>query len=173
MILKILQAAALCLVVQTPLAAQIITAPESRQQLLDGLQMTLKPEPRDPAIYKAIPSPFDPVKVKKVQPVEREKVPGPVQTVAADIPPRRLPDDEALRAISESFKPIGTLVRGDRGLLRMSGGAMLSAGTTFRAEINGLSYDVLVKEVTSQGYTLSLGTATLNRNFYSTGGTNP
>lgn len=172
---NIFQAAALLLLAFLPLQGQIITTEAERAGILSGLEQTLEPAQQDTSDYGSVPSPFDPVKVKRVAAAPRPQSPVAQGEAApvVDALPQRLADADALRVIGDSFKPIGTLVRGDRGLLRMSSGAMLAAGTSFRAEINGLDYEVLVKEVTSQGYTLSLGTATLSRSFYSTGGTQP
>ena len=149
------------------LAGQVITTPEERDALLDGMSDTLSNVDRATGDYGQLESPFaarmpelpDPADLV-TEVVQRPKVTSPV-----------LPDKQALALISQQFRPEGSLVMGNRGILRLSGGGTIEEGRTFRAEIKGNFYDVTVIEVTSKGYTLGLGEARVTGNFLTTTGT--
>lgn len=144
------------------LQAQVITTPEARSSVLDGMNASLANVDRPEADLSDVDSPFEARRRKKVEPVATKDLTGGAITKVAG---KLLPDETALRIISDQFRPLGSLVLGDRGLLQLAGGHTIERGDTFKAEIRGNIYDVLIAEVTSRGYTLRLGTAELKKNF--------
>jgi hypothetical protein len=148
--------------------AQIITPVESRQGMLDGMQVTLANVDREAGDYRDVPSPFV---------VRRKKAPEPVATKELDDVPvdtgtgAVLEDNIALGIISRQFNPLGSLVMGDRGILQLANGQTISEGDSFKAEIKGVVYEIHISDVTSKSYQLRLGSATIEKNFLTTTGT--
>jgi hypothetical protein len=146
-------------------SGQVITTPEARSGLLDGMHSTLGNVDREKMDFKEVSSPFE-ARTRQEQVVATKELDNvPVRTVGA-----LLPDDRALGIISQQFRPLGSLVIGDRGVLQLAGGRTIAQGASFKAEISGNIYEVQIEEVTSKGYTLSLGTASLSKNFLITTG---
>ncbi len=145
--------------------AQVINPVNKREDLLKGMQETIGNTSAEVADYGKAASPF----VPKAKPVRQEKeiIEAPVEEVMST---ERLPDSVALKVIGKRFEPIGSLVLGNRGVLQLANGEYLEAGQTFPARIQGNTYQVKVTEVTSQGYSLTLGTATIRKNFITTNG---
>lgn len=146
-------------------AGQVITTPEARSGLLDGMHSTLGNIDREKADFSEVSSPFA-ARTRQEEVVATKELDNvPVRTVGA-----LLPDEHALAIISEQFRPLGSLVIGNRGVLQLAGGRTIAQGSAFKAEIKGNIYEVQIEEVTSKGYTLSLGTASLKKNFLITTG---
>lgn len=147
-----------------------VSKPENRQELLDNVKLLLGSEP---AAYKEISmhrqDPFS-----AIQP--EPEIPAPVVAATADKPntpapapviekPARLADEVALAAIARNFSASGSLIAGERRLLRLKNGKMAPQGTTFSARIKEELYVVSISRVTENGYTLSLGNASISRRF--------
>lgn len=146
--------------------SQVITPADSRQSMLSGMQATLQNVDAEEGDYSNIRSPFS---------VRKKEIPAPVTKDLADVPVSTgigevLPDDQALKAISRQFNPLGSLVMGDRGVLQLASGRTIAEGDTFKAEIQGVVYEVKIGDVTSKGYSLSIGTATVQKSFLTTTG---
>jgi len=146
-------------------SAQVINPIDKRESLLEGMRNTLENTNSDIPDYGKTASPF----VQRTKPIQKSldisETPAEVATSA-----ERLPDAVALKVIGQRFEPIGSLVLGNRGVLQLANGEYLEIGQTFPARIQGNTYQVKVSEVTSQGYTLSLGNATIRKNFITTNG---
>ncbi len=158
----VLIATACILAAVATLPAQVISSGHERGQLLDGMARVLENTKRPAGSYAGTPSPFH----QAAAPAAPAAAPKPGDTpVAAATGPERLPDYVALGLIAQQFRPLGSLVTGERGLLRLGGGRSIEKGQSFRAEIRGQTYEVTVEDVTSQGYVLRLGSARLERSF--------
>lgn len=144
------------------LFSQVILPVDDRDQLLNDMQAVIDNTQSDPQTFDGIPSPFVEKKqaVAQPQPQMANQVQEPAETL-----PRNLSDWVALRMISQQFKPLGSLVLGDRGILQLANGNTIEKGASFKAEIQGRSYEVTIDEVTQNGYTLRLGSAILKQTF--------
>jgi hypothetical protein len=149
--------------------SQIITPVDSRQSMLDGMNRTLHNVHAEAGNYGDVQSPFL-LKVKEPEVVAQVKdldnVPVVSNTAVV------LEDSVALRIISQRFKPFGSLVMGDRGVLQLSSGQTIGEGESFKAEIQGVVYEVTIADVTSQSYKLALGSAEVEKTFLTTTGSN-
>jgi hypothetical protein len=148
--------------------SQIITPVESRQSMLDGMHATLHNVDVAAGDYGDVQSPFvireEPEPMALVKDLDNAPVVSPTGKV--------LDDEVALRIISTQFKPFGSLVMGDRGVLQLSNSQTMGEGESFKAEIQGVVYEVTIVDVTSESYTLSLGTASVEKTFLTTTGSN-
>lgn len=144
------------------LFSQVILPVDDRDQLLSGMQAVIDNTQSDPQTFAGIPSPFVEKKqaVAQPQPQMANQAQEPAETL-----PRNLSDWVALRMISQQFKPLGSLVLGNRGILQLANGNTIEKGSSFKAEIQGRSYEVTIDEVTRNGYTLRLGSAILKQTF--------
>jgi hypothetical protein len=152
-----------------PANAQVIAPVDQRTQLLDRMQAVLTNTERPSLEVSALSSPFRlPVEAPSAvaAPVAATREEATDSEVDA---PTILPDAVALEAIAGRFQPLGSLVMGDRGILQLPNSRTIEAGERFRAEIRGVAYEVLVEEVTQQGYRLRLGGAQLDRTFTKAG----
>lgn len=75
-------------------------------------------------------------------------------------------DDSVLKVIGATFarQVRGTLEKGGRSYLQLQGGGLLKSGTSFPAkipEIKDQTFTVTVSDISSRGYTLSMGESTL------------
>jgi hypothetical protein len=147
------------------LPAQVVTPADSRTKLLGAMQSTLGNLDRPSGDYSGIESPFV-VREKKAEIIPASQLERAVEQTGGE----RLPDETALKVIAGQFNPLGSLILGNRGLLKLAGGSTLEKGETFKAEIRGNVYEVEVRDVTSHGYTLSLGSASVGKNFIITTG---
>ena len=163
----ILFSLAMCLVSHAALS-QVITSVDSRETMLSGMRNTLENVDAEAADYSKVRSPF--VVRKKEEPAVAKKdlSAAPVSTGIGEV----LPDDKALQVISRQFQPFGSLVMGDRGVLQLANGRTIAEGETFKAEIKGVVYEVKIGEITSKGYSLSIGSASVQRTFLTTTGSN-
>jgi hypothetical protein len=156
----------MCLAVNACLA-QVITPVDSRQNMLSGMRTTLQNVDAEAADYSAVRSPFVVPSKKEPEPVATKDLGNvPVSSGIGEV----LPDAKALQVISRQFQPFGSLVMGDRGVLQLANGRTIAEGDVFKAEIQGVVYQVEIGDVTSKGYSLSLGTATVQRTFLTTTG---
>ena len=146
--------------------AQIITKPEDRSALIGGMNQTLANMEQQERAYDSVGSPFIAVMPKKEVKVV-EKVIESDEPVVVEI----LPDAQALSIISQQFKPLGSLILGNRGVLQLQDNSTIERGATFKAAIKGHTYEVQIFDVTSRGYTLKLGSAQITKNFLTTSGT--
>lgn len=150
------------------LQAQVILPEESRSRLLSGMETTLANIDREPVDFAHVPSPFIPPEEAPEQDLQAT----PDKPLRIVVSSRRLEDADALRAISTQFKPIGSLVVGERGVLQLANGNTMEEGSSFPAKIKGHTYVVVITEVTSKAYTLRLGSAQVQRNFIKDGSSN-
>ena len=164
----ILLSMVMCLAMNAGLS-QVITPVDSRQSMLAGMQTTLGNVDAPAADYNDVRSPFV-VREKEVpeQVATKDLGDTPVTTGVGEV----LPDARALQVISRQFQPFGSLVMGERGVLQLANGRTIAEGETFKAEIQGIVYQVQIGDVTSNGYSLSLGSATVQRSFLTTTGSN-
>jgi hypothetical protein len=141
--------------------AQVITPVGERNELIDGMEQVVGNMDTAAPSYSGLASPF----------TEKTEPSGIVSDLSgsADIIEERLPeiisDQVAVEVISRRFKPIGSMIFGNRGILQLSNGETVEEGESFPAEIRGNIYTVEIIKVTSQGYTLKVGTATADKTF--------
>ena len=146
--------------------AQVISLESKREQLIEGMHATLGNADQKPGDYSDVQSPFVPRKQAVKETINRfNDLPTEIAKTA-----ERLPDAVALKIVGERFAPIGSLVLGNRGILQLANGEYIEAGEAFPARIQGNVYEIKVIEVTSQGYTLRLGEASIRKNFITTNG---
>lgn len=143
---------------------QVIDPASKRGNLLDQLTEVISNTERETMEFSQVNSPF--VRTSLAQPVVSESAEGTTVDTQA---PQTLSDAVALQAISQQFRPLGSLVLGERGLLQLANGRTIEQGRSFNAEIRGNLYEVTVEKVTQSGYTLRLGGATVERNFSTRG----
>lgn len=141
------------------LEAQVIAPKSERDELLSGMRQVLANTEGEGMDFSAVQSPFH----------EREEPKDSVVSEQANTAPSNIPvvlgDADALRLIGQRFKPLGSLVIGDRGILQLSNGETIAEGETFNAQIQGTRYPVVIEEVTRDKYRLRLGSATLEKSF--------
>ena len=156
------------------LSGQVIMSQEDRTEVLDGMKGVLENISRPIASIGEDESPFYVSKNKPKEPVVAEVTNQPQEVVKAEeeivSTPVVLSDNVALGIISNQFKPLGSLVLGDRGFLQLPQGRTIEKGQTFKADIRGITYTVLISNVTEKGYTLELGSASSEHSFVKTGG---
>lgn len=156
----------MCLAVNAGLS-QVITPVDSRQSMLSGMDATLQNVDAEAGDYSDVRSPFVVRKKEEPKVVATKNLEDvPVSTGIGEV----LPDAKALQVISKQFQPFGSLVMGDRGVLQLANGRTIAEGETFKAEIKGVVYQVEIGDVTSNGYSLTIGTATVERSFLTTTG---
>lgn len=148
--------------------SQVITPVDARESMLDGMQATLTNIDLSPGEYSAVQSPFVVREKEEVDLLQPEDFLNLPDNVVSGEP---LPDDVALGVIGQQFKPFGSLVMGNRGILQLANGRTIAAGESFEAQIKGVTYEVTISKVNSDGYQLSLGTATIEKTFLTTTGT--
>ncbi|CAA6691623.1 MULTISPECIES: hypothetical protein [unclassified Lentimonas] len=127
------------------------------------------------ALLKTLDSPYgaeapEVVVAVEAVPVEEQAPGGIAEAVAYD-------DASVLEAIGLKFaiQVRGTLEKGGQNYLQLQGGGLLKSGTSFPAnipEIKDQTFTITVSDISSRGYTLSMGTSTFPVSFYgSTGAT--
>lgn len=144
---------------------------ESRQRTLEVVTAVVEASPHS---YEPMPggreNPF--AEVKREEPAATIPVQsGPGQPVRVEAKPPesvRLPDPVALTAIARNFRPSGSIIVGNRRLLRLVDGTMLEQGNSFTARIGREAYVVKVISVTPDGYTIGLGEARHSARFLET-----
>lgn len=146
--------------------AQTIAPASKRENLLDGMKATLGNVDQATTDYQKMESPF------VVRNKQRKSATSLVENIKVEtvVAAQRLPDKVALRVIGDRFNPIGSLILGNRGVLQLANGEYLETGQTFPARIQGNTYEVKVSQVSSSGYTLTLGEASIRKNFITTNG---
>ena len=163
---KIITVLSLVGILATVAGGQVISKPESRSDLLGGMQDTLENVDRPQGSFDSVNSPF-----KAKIPVAPKPVIKNLDDAPKTVVGKVLPDDQALAIISQQFNPLGSLVLGNRGILQLPENRTIEKGSSFKAEIKGNIYEVTIVDVTSRGYTLGLGTAQISKNFLTTSGT--
>ena len=148
--------------------SQVITPVDSRESMLSGMRNTLQNVNAEAADYSKVRSPFVIRKKEEPEVAKKDLSDVPVSTGTGEV----LPDDRVLQIISRQFQPFGSLVMGDRGVLQLANGRTIAEGETFKAEIQGVVYQVKIGDVTSKGYSLSIGSASVQRTFLTTTGSN-
>jgi hypothetical protein len=144
------------------LFSQVILPVNERDTLLNDMQAVIGNTAAAPQTFTGITSPF--MEKKRTAPNPQPQIGN--QTVEPQREPsRELSDTAALRLVSNQFKPLGSLVLGNRGILQLANGNTIEKGSSFKAEIHGRSYEVTIEEVTQNGYTLRLGSAVLDQTF--------
>jgi hypothetical protein len=144
------------------LFSQVILPVNDRDSLLADMQAVIGNTAVAPQAFTGITSPF----MEKKQTMPNPQPQTGNQTVEPQREPsRELSDTAALRLVSQQFKPLGSLVLGNRGILQLANGNTIEKGASFKAEIQGRSYEVTIAEVTQNGYTLRLGSAVLDQTF--------
>lgn len=151
-----------------------VTLPAQREAILANLDEILRAQPGD---FGSIPrervNPFMAVMPARA-PVPVAVAPDrPAPVVQATETQGRLDDEAALAAIVANFRPSGSIILGERRLLRMADGSMLQQGSTFTARIRGEAYSVQVARVLADGYTLALGNARHTARFIDSAERNP
>ena len=96
--------------------------------------------------------------------VTEEQAPEPVEV------PVHYDDASVLEVIATKFaKQVrGTLEKGGRSYLQLQGGGLLKSGTSFPVkvpEVEDQTFTVTVSDITSRGYTLTMGESTLPVSF--------
>jgi hypothetical protein len=147
-----------------PACGQVISPANQRGELLEGMEQVLSNTERESLDVAGLVSPFHPKLEAPVAAIASE-APEPEVREAVTTEPRILPDAVALEMVAERFQPLGSLVLGNRGVLQLSNSRTIAKGEGFRAEIQGVAYEFFIDEVTSDGYRLRLGNATLDRTF--------
>ncbi len=130
-----------------------VSSPDQREQQIKRVTELLESMPRPRGqLPEGRVNPFAPV---------------PREVVAATPPPQveRLTDDRALVAISRNFNPSGSMIVGERRVLRLRDGSMLREGDSFNARIENFTYRVTVSTIDTDGYVLTLGEASMRRRF--------
>jgi len=161
------------LLIANPVVAQYISTRSDREDSIEGITRVLQAKEAEAFDASTVENPFveqrdEPQPVQVAQPREEIRE-APVQPATAPV----LPDDVALSAIARSFSPQGSLILGNRGILQLGGGRSLEIGDRFNATIQGRSYEVLIENVTTSGYTLRLGSATYQGRFAGSAQGNP
>jgi hypothetical protein len=166
-------AAVLCVLASgvLPLAGQVISKADHRETITSSLETLIDNESGGEMGAIELRTPFVlRTEVLETSPFEENPIAGPEPGPDAPAPVVRvLPDSQALAAISERFKPVGSLVMGGRGVLQLANGVSLAEGRSFRAEIHGITYSVKITKVTAEGYRLELGKAAVEQNFIEPG----
>lgn len=150
-----------------PAAGQVLRKAEYREEIVEGMARVLEREAVGEEDWSDLKSPF------VVELPEEEATEVEVETKPeAEPEPRvaQISDRRALLLINERFRPQGSLVLGDRGILQLAEGRRIAQGQVFRATVRGKTYEVEVGTVTAEGYELRLGSHRVSGNFSSTGG---
>ncbi|MFO7724492.1 MAG: hypothetical protein R6V45_03000 [Oceanipulchritudo sp.] len=145
----------------------MISTPAEREGLLERIDRVILNTEKKAQSYAGVSSPF--LQESAVASAEQQMPPDTgLETEAAETEPVVLPDKVALDLISERFRPLGSMVIGERGFLQLASGRTIEEGESFRAAIQGFSYTVHLEAVTSSGYRLRLKTATVEKSFMDT-----
>ena len=147
------------------LSGQVIMSPENRAEVLDGMEGVLENASRPMTAIGEHASPFYIAKDKPKPVVVQEEAREEIVEEEVFTTPVVLSDEVALGIISRRFKPLGSMVLGNRGFLQLPQGRTIEKGQKFKADIKGTSYEVLISEVTAKGYTLQLGSASSEHSF--------
>ncbi|NDV62581.1 hypothetical protein G0Q06_08970 [Puniceicoccales bacterium CK1056] len=140
---------------------QVIIPVGERTELISGMQSVVGNMDKEAGDFTGLGSPFS----KKAEAdLAAEMSEGPVD-IEEDVLPEVISDEIALDVISRSFKPDGSMIFGNRGILKLGNGETIEEGESFPAEIRGTTYTVEIVKVTARGYTLKVGDATVDKTF--------
>ena len=146
-----------------------VQRPEAREETLDGMHEVLARKECPTGDFADLESPFY-SDAKPAVEIEEKPEEEPVEEEAVNqVLPEAMGDAAALAIIARRFKPLGSMVLGERGYLQLPKGRTIEKGQSFRAEIRGFVYEAFVQDVTERSYTLQLGEARLNQSFMKTG----
>lgn len=151
---------------------QTISSIKNRESLLNSMEAVLNNTARPAMEVAGIDSPFHAAIFEEASVARETATEAPRPTPRREVP-EILPDRTALSIIAGRFDPQGSLIMGDRGMLQLGGARTIAEGETFNAEIKGHTYEVRIEEVSSRGYRLRLGNATLEQTFLTTTGKAP
>lgn len=159
-----------------PLQGQVLQKPEERAELLQSMDEVLAARDGQKASFVDLTSPFV---YGDLSQGAKGTIPGKEAATDSETDPEpepkttqqpvRLSDAEALRLVARRFRPLGSLVIGDKGVLQMDSGRNLAEGESFKATVNGVSYRVYIADVSENGYILRLRDEFLQRDFLTTG----
>ena len=148
---------------------QTITPRSDREAILEGMENVLLNTEKTARSYTDVSSPFLDRSVAVENDLQMEGAAGPERDLeVASLEPVVLSDAMALDIIEERFRPNGSMVIGERGVLQLASGRTIEEGASFGASIRGVSYTVEIEAVTSSGYRLRLGSATVEKTFMET-----
>lgn len=146
----------------------LVLSRENRDTVLEvGQSFLSKPEDDFLVKIENIETPFS-FEEEKVQ-VAADKNTGGSDDVK--VPELIKYDDASVLAVSAAnfAKQVrGALQRGDKSFLQLEGGSLLKPGTSFPVrlpQLKGQSFVLTLTEISSEGYTLQLGEATLQLNY--------
>jgi len=150
-------------------AGQVITPRGDREVILKGMGNVILNTEKEVQSYADVPSPFLDESAAAESDRQTPVEPGlEEETEVAAPEPVVLPDAVALERIAERFRPVGSMVIGERGVLQLASGRTIEQGASFRADIRGTCYKVHLESVTSSGYRLRLDSATVEKSFIET-----
>lgn len=143
---------------------QVITPVQERGDLVGKMKWVIGNMERPAAEFSGLESPF----IEKSSQQEQVDIPGDSLEIEEELLPEIISDATAVEVIARRFKPLGSLIFGDRGILQFGNGETIEEGESFPAQIRGTTYTVIIEEVTSSGYILRVGGATAEKTFSKT-----
>lgn len=152
------------LVISGTAFSQVIIPVQDRSDLVDEMQEVISNLETEAGEFSGLVSPF---RDKDEGDLVPEITEGPI-AIEEEILPEIISDKIALDVISRRFKPDGSLIFGNRGILKLGNGETIEEGESFPAEIRGNTYTVEILEVTARSYTLRIGEETVEKSFLKT-----
>jgi len=145
----------------------VVLSGESRQVVIDVAQTFLAESETD--YIAAIESLENPFGFEAPAPVEASVISETVAEKTAE-PVLIFRDAEVLEAAAQDFasKVRGSMTRGDTRFLQLEGGILLKRGTSFPVrlpEAGDKTFTLTVSEISSNGYTLSMGDSSKTLNY--------
>jgi hypothetical protein len=136
----------------------LVGPPQRRIELLESADAIMaKQQATENVAEVALISPFHGAPAQRVEAVVKAPV------IPVDEP--RLSDAVALENIAAQFRPVSSLVLGERRALNMGRGRTLPLGHSFTARVRNHNYTVIISEIDERGYVLRLGDAEVRRDF--------
>jgi hypothetical protein len=152
------------LLVAGPAFGQVITPKNDRDDLVSGMNEVVDNTENEAGDFSDLPSPFR----KKTDADMLADTTEDQVIIEEEVLPEIISDKTALEVISRRFKPDGSMIFGNRGILKLGNGETIEEGESFPAEIRGNTYTVEIVEVTARGYTLKIGEETVEKSFLKT-----
>ena len=148
-------------------APKLVSNKSGREATLVKAEALLKLEDRE--FLARIPDTNNPFElyVEPVTTVDEETG----KTVVVEQPkikapePPKISDETVLRSVAKSLKPRGSLVTSRKSLLLLANGRSLSEGDAISVKVRGEPFSVVVKEITTKYYTLTLNEAEVTMYF--------
>jgi hypothetical protein len=141
---------------------QVITPVAERNELVDNMKRVVGNMEQPAAEFTGLESPF----LEKTVQKKRAEIGKDSMELDEEELPEIISDATAVEVISRRFKPLGSLIFGNRGILQFGNGETIEEGESFPAKIRGTTYTVIIEKVTAQGYTLRVGSATADKTFF-------